>query len=343
MTFHIIYTSQSVKYLLHFVESFIDNSSYRFCLVSNGCLPKERALLKKVSEQYECLSYYCYPTHHTQIHGRVLTHLQAMCQEQYFCFMDSDIFATGPLPNLEELIKKENLTGLFSAMPIWVKQSEYVFKSNFKIMAGTYNQMQDGTCIGSTYFAIYKNEHLNQIIQHYGISFEECVRLNLPIEIQQELQKMGYHQTIFDTAKVINLLLKKHQLHLKNLEIPQLCHIGGTSYATNPTSSFASRKKILIQKIKNSHLKIIWTKLRAINFKQRFKNVSKEEYQINYNQRILYRNITRQHFLKLYQALKENGKLPQLPVFKDKEISDNLTKAHQKYIEAFMNKKSIHY
>ena len=132
MTFHIIYTPNSVQYLIHFIPSLLEYTTYHFCLVSNGCSPKERAILQKTTNEYERLSYYCFPTNQMQIHGKVLTHLQARCQEEYFCFMDSDIFAIADLQNLEQIIKDKNLAGLFSAMPLWVKWSEYTFNQNFK-------------------------------------------------------------------------------------------------------------------------------------------------------------------------------------------------------------------
>jgi hypothetical protein len=274
-----------------------------------------------------------------QIHGKVLNHLQAMSDEKYFAFMDSDIFATAPLPNLEHIVKSKNLTGLFSAMPLWVKQSEYIFKPNFKGMLGTFNQMEDETCIGSTYFAIYKNEDLNQIIQYYGVCFDECGRFTLPIDIQSELQKLGYHQTNFDTGKVINLLLNKHNFRLKNIEISELCHIGGTSYETIYQSQAISKKLPLKKWLLKSPLKSILSKYleerKEKGLKKRYKNAPKEEYEINYSQRGLHRNITRQHFLNLFLALRDNQSLPVAPIFKDVEITENVKQAHETYIQNF--------
>ena len=339
MTFHIIYTPNTPKYLKHFTKSLLEHSPYHFRLVSNGCSPKERAILKKTANQDKRLSYYCFPTNQMQIHGKVLTHLQAKCEEEYFCFMDSDIFATAALPNFEEIIKKKRLTGLFSGMPLWVKKTEYVFKLNFKGMLGTFNQMEDGICIGSTYFAIYKKEDLDQIIQHYGVCFDECGRLNLPIDIQKKLQKMNYYQTSFDTGKIINLFLNKHGFNLKNIKIPELCHIGGTSYEATNQSRRIGKKQKLIKFLLTTPLKPFLLKRLEIRkgkyFDNRFKRVSQEEYQINYNQRVLHRNYTRQHFLKLFLALAENQPIPMLPKFEEEEIRQNIEQAHKSYIEIF--------
>jgi len=273
-----------------------------------------------------------------QIHGRVLTHLQAMCNEEYFCFMDSDIFATAPLPDLKKILKKENLTGLFAAMPLWVKGSEYMFKSKFKIMMGTFNRKENGTCIGNTYFALYKNDLLRQIIQHYGVCFDDCNQATLPIDIQQRFEKRGYHQTSFDTGKVINFLLNEHKYSLSNIEIPSLCHIGGTSFETTYQEQ---RQESLYWKKKFRDLikKTVFNKAIDLRqeyyFKKRFKSLTQEEFQINYNQRVLHRNITRRHFLKLYLALVDNKEIPKSPIFKDEEITKNVAIAHQLYIENF--------
>ncbi len=345
MTLYIIYTPNSVKYLIHFLPSLLKYSTYKFCLVSNGCALKERAILQKTAASSERISYYCYPTNQMQIHGKVLTHLQARCQEEYFCFMDSDIFATAPLPDLKKIMEREQLTGLFSAMPIWVKRSEYIFKPHFQQMLGTFNQMQNGTCIGSTYFAIYKNAALNEIIQHYGVCFDECARSSLPIDIQAELHRLGYHQTTFDTGKVINLLLNKHKFALKNIEIDELCHIGGTSYETTYQQNEGKKEKLkkqLLNSVFRSIVAPILANRKEQSVKKRFKNAPKEEYLINLNQRALHRNITRQHFLNLYLALMKRQKeakypIPPVPQFKDEEINQNIKKLHNDYIFNFAN------
>ena len=335
MTFNIIYTPNSVNYLLHFIPSLLNCSPYNFCLVSNGCSPRERAILKKTVSQDKRLSYHCYPTNRMQIHGKVLTYLQSRCQEEYFCLMDSDIFATSPFKNLEKIMEKRNLTGLFSAMPIWVKESEYIFQSTFKSMVGTFNHTKKDICIGSTYFAIYNNDHLNQIIQHYGVCFDECSYLTLPKDIQNKLNRLGFPLLSFDTGKVINLFLNEHKFQLKNIKIPALYHIGGTSYETNYQKQSLNWKRKILQMVQQTTLKKVLDKRRDYYFNKRFKGYTKEEIQINYNQRILHRNPTRQHFLKLYLALANQQPLPPPPVFADIEITNNVAITHNLYIENF--------
>jgi len=274
------------------------------------------------------------------LHGKVIDYLQAKSQDEYFCFMDSDIFAISELPDLEKVMEEENLSGLFSAMPLWVKKSEYIFKNNFRNMLGTYNQLYDGQCIGSTYFAIYKSKHLREIIEYYGASFEESLAKNLSIEIQNQLNKIGFNHTFFfDTGKVINLLLHHHGYKLRNINLPQLCHIGGTSYETTYQSQAVSKRKLISQWIKSTSLKSIFSKLSAYRrdkyFKKRFGHVPVQEYDFNYNQRVVHRNATRKHFLSLFLSLSENRVIPEPPDFHDKEISDNVRIAHLSYIDMF--------
>lgn len=345
MNFNIIYTPNSIRYLSHFVANLISHlKNEHLWIISNNCSLKERAIIKKLIEETTSANFSSFPTHQTQHHGKVLDYLQVMNQEEYFCFMDSDIFALSELPDLEKMMRKENLSGLFSAMPLWVKKSEYVFQKKFKSMVGTFNQLEDGQCIGSTYFAIYRNKDLQEIMQYYGVSFEESATVNLPFEIQQKLKKMGFHQSFLDTGKVINLLLAHHGYKLKNIELPQLCHIGGTSYETTYKNQKFTRKQKLLNWLEETPFKELIQKrsmLRAEqHFKKRFGNVSKDEYQINYNQRILHRNITRKHFLNLFLALSENKPIPAPPQFKDKEIFENVKMAHENYIQMF--KKNYH-
>jgi hypothetical protein len=345
MKFNIIYTPNSIRYLSHFVANLISHlKNEQLWLISNNCSLKERAIIKKLIKKNPSANFSSFPTHQTQHHGKVLDYLQAMNQEEYFCFMDSDIFALSELPDLEKMMRDENLTGLFSAMPLWVKKTEYVFKENFKSMVGTFNQSENGQCIGSSYFAIYRSKDLYEIMQYYGVSFEETATVNLPFEIQQKLKIMGFHQSFFDTGKVINLLLAHHGYKLKNIELTQLCHIGGTSYETTYKNQKLTRKQKLLNWLNETPLKVLVKKVAAHkmeqHFKKRFENMPNAEYRINYNQRILHRNITRKHFLNLFLALSENKPIPVLPQFKDKEIFENVKAAHEDYIQMF--KKIFH-
>jgi len=339
MNFHIIYTPQSIKYLSYFTYSLCSYLSANFIQVSNNCTLKERASLKYSAITEDKLRYHCYPTNQMNLHGKVIDYLQAINQDEYFCFMDSDIFALSELPDLKNIMEEEDLSGLFSAMPLWVKKSEYIFRRNFRIMLGTYNQLGDGQCIGSTYFAIYKSKDLKEIIEYYGASFEEASSKHLSVEIQNLLKRIGFNQTFFDTGKVINLLLQHHGYKLRNITLPQLCHIGGTSYETTYQSGPIPRRKQLSEWIESNSLKSIFSKLSAYRrdkyFKKRFAHVAELEYDFNYNQRIVHRNATRKHFLSLFLSLSENRAIPEPPDFHDKEISDNVRIAHLSYIDMF--------
>ena len=66
-----------------------------FRLVSNSCLPPERRFLEQLSRQDIRLSFWAIPAKTRLPHGHALNYVQAMTRGDYFCFMDSDIFATG--------------------------------------------------------------------------------------------------------------------------------------------------------------------------------------------------------------------------------------------------------
>ena len=93
--FNIIFTPGTVKYLSLFLWSLLKWSDCSFRLVSNGCLPPERRYLKKLSRQNPRLEFWAIPTQNSKPHGLALNYLHAMTHSKHFCFMDSDIFATG--------------------------------------------------------------------------------------------------------------------------------------------------------------------------------------------------------------------------------------------------------
>jgi len=189
VTFNIIYTPNTIQHLSFFIWSLLDNSKLSFRLVSNGCSKKEILELKEICSLSSRLSFFNFPSSRMQTHGIVLNILYHFNKEDYFCFMDSDIFATKPIPDFLLLFESSNLSASFSALPIWVRKRDLIVKSHFNVMFGTNNQTNDNRTLGSSYFAIYKYLDLCEIIKEYKVGFER-IRWNQISPVVKKLLKV---------------------------------------------------------------------------------------------------------------------------------------------------------
>lgn len=337
MVIHIIYTPESVKYLAFFAKSLVYYSSYSYRLVANGCSSADlQQLTNLCQENPEQLSLEVIPTETVLTHGQVLNRLAMSNREPYFCFMDSDIFAIAPLPDIEALMNKHSLSAMFSAMPIWVKQGEETMLDDFSEMIGTFNRTERDVCIGSTYFAIYNNEHLKRVMRDFELGFDELFFDQLAAPIRQLLTSMDLNKRLYDTGKLINIALFHQGYKLMNIPLLQLCHIGGTSFTVKTQHrnlSFLVRMRSFIGKLPVT--RFLRGRRRDSRALLQKRYTSQEEYHINCEQRLVYRNTVREYFFELFRALSANGKLPRLPGLKNSEIRTKLENGRDHYIRTF--------
>lgn len=319
LKFNIVYTPGTVRYLGMFVHSLLKWSDASFRLVSNGCLPPERRFLRKLCDRDPRLDYWAIPTKTCMPHDQALNYLQAMTESDYFCFMDSDIFASGDF--LGEV--RERLTehaGLFSGAPIWVTARDQILPEAFQIMSGLHSQAHNGACLGSTFFAVYDNAALTAWMQSAGMGFETYEWSEIPREHQERLADMGLAKESYDTGKVLNLLLLSQGHRLTYLNLPHLCHIGGTSflplYERAPRglmSRMASRltdtwlKPVLLPLLEKRRARLADQRYR------RFEVLTRAEQQAIVAQRKRQRDPVREHFLALLRALFDGRPPPAAP------------------------------
>ena len=229
LRFNIVYVPGSVRYLRLFALSLLDCADCSFRLVSNGCGPEEMRLLREFCGRNPRLEFLALPYARTVSHYRVLSYLQSQERSAYFCFMDSDVFATGEF--LSELVDYlEQHVGVFSCAPAWCTAQDQILPARFQAMLGSHNRTDSGVCLGSSYFAIYDNRVLSRVIRSTGTGFGRYLWGDIPPAIRSELTEMGLQKLLYDTGKVLNLLLlnRGHQLCFK--EGTGLKHLGGISF-----------------------------------------------------------------------------------------------------------------
>lgn len=254
LKFNIIYIAGTVNYLSLFVFSLLKWSNCSFRLISNGCQPEERKLLKCLCMTNSRLEYLEIPSETGIKHGKALAYLQSIEEGDYFCFLDSDIFATHDF--LSELfILAEKHFAVFSCSPIWFATEEQSLPDFHPRMPGHFNKADNGVCLGTTYFAIYENKTLTQFLQKTGLHFDKYNWQEIPDQYKAQLEEMGLKKQIYDTAKVLNLIIQTEGQQIIVHDTSALCHIGGISAVYASDNKLLSKTNILrnwIRKISHS-------------------------------------------------------------------------------------------
>jgi hypothetical protein len=241
MQFHIVYMPGTVRYLTPLVRSLLEWSDCTFRLVANGCAPGEQHELERFCEKDARLVFISLPFSAPVAHGEALTYLQAENRADFFCFMDSDVFASGPfLPPFAK--GSGRYSGQFSCAPLWCSPQETILPADYPRMYGRFHQTSDGLCLGSTYFAIYDNHALSEVIAGDKIEFSSYLWSGIPGLHQSWLQRQGLVKAYYDTGKLINLRLLARGYELRFREVPALHHLGGFSRFAVESSTLWSQR-----------------------------------------------------------------------------------------------------
>ncbi len=278
LSFNIIYTPGSVQYLCPFVFSLLNWSNCNFRLISNGCSLEESLLLKKLCYESDRLEYILLPLSETIKHGHALNYLQRFCEKEFFCFMDSDIFASGLF--IKEFISLfKNHSALFSCRPLWCKPSEQILPEDDVRMRGWYNQCGPYFCLGSSYFAIYNQNVLNYYIKNTGITFQRYSWSDVPDNLKKAISEKGLRKKVYDTGKLLNVILGLRGENLINIESRHLKHIGGLS---NRIFTSTSKRRDI-----NAISKVLLNELSELRAKQLLELMRRREIFLEYFSRLI--------------------------------------------------------
>lgn len=329
LTLNIVYTPGTVSMLSFMVDSLLHWSDCSFCLVSNACLPPEERFLQKRAENHPRLIFYPLPTTKVWPHGKVLNHLHDRCMDDYFGFMDSDIFATGEfLPDMIAITSEH--AAVFTGAPVWAKTADQVMPSGFQLMSGPYNRMASGIHIGSTYFAIYNNQTITDLRRKTDIGFDEASWHDVPHAWQDILADAGLDKQSYDTGKLLNAMLIAQDHTLRYVDTPNLTHLGGTSFVP-----LAARPKRWWADLPGASTLRRWRAERAMHSRFARNKLDEAEIQAEATLRLAQRNVMRQYFWTLLQTLNTGRSLPPIPTIDDQEIKQALISATEALIATY--------
>lgn len=224
LKFYVIYTPESFAILSTAVKSLLMNTPYYFVLVGNGVYDNELSQIKTLVRQNSRIDYLDLPGSVTVPHGTALMHLLKHHDDDYFCFCDSDIFATKNV--VQELEVAMADSDVFSSC----KPLEWTVREDKRGYRGHCVTSPSGLNLAMTYFSIYKTEPLKTILNQYQISLERYMRYEqVPDSVKRIISTEDQHNWKFNTAKLANLMQAMSGMTLRYQEIDGLLHLGGIS------------------------------------------------------------------------------------------------------------------
>lgn len=253
LRFNIIYTPGTVRSLRIFVLSLLHHTDCAFRLVTNGCDDAEVATIERFCSISKRLEFYRFvekrraPNKISQ-HGTVLNHLVELETSSHFCFMDSDIFALGDfMVELRPLLG--HYAAVFSCPPVWVTTSDRIASCRSHVFGGPHYATESGIVLGGSYFAVYAIGPLRTVMAETGVTFQKYARPGIvrpprltarikermafvrsPLRREQAaIAELGVSADLYDTGKLVNLLLQASGHRLTGVDLPFLRHVGGLS------------------------------------------------------------------------------------------------------------------
>lgn len=154
ITLNVIYTPDSALLLAPFAATLLRWSDCRVRLVANGCSAEECAHLAALAAQQPRPTFLALPTATTWPHSAVLDWLHDGCEERFFAFVDSDLFAVGPFLPAD---LSADLTCLLPPTVYWDAADERWQPHRHRM--------------GCTYFAIYDSAQLHAVRRRWGVGF----------------------------------------------------------------------------------------------------------------------------------------------------------------------------
>ncbi len=322
LLFHIIYTPGTVRALLPFVDTLLRWSDCAYCLVSNGCGDEEMSLLRARCAGEPRLTWRSLPFGRKVEHGQALNFLFAADDQPYFCFMDSDILATGDfMAELRPALPRAAAT--FSAWPITIKAEERILPDAGSFIGGRHSHTTAGLCLGGSYFAIYERTALARALAQAPDGFNRGYWAQLPRPTRQFLRGIGQERRFYDTGRVLNLYVQSQGGELRVQDCAALLHLG--SYSIYAGGRAAQRIPPPWLKLARSAGRWVRDRLNGQAYRAAvLRQVAQDPVQHMVNQR---RARLADYFARLAAALAAGEALPDPVALQDAEIDGNVKRA----------------
>lgn len=233
--FNIVVTGHTFWHLRYFVCSLVHNSDARFRLVANQCEPDALAVLDDYATAHPDRVVEVMDVSPTEMvaHGVAMDSVRASRDDgELFCFVDPDIKATGPfLHHFSEVLRSH--AAVTSGKEVWTDDN-VVPEDHLGIgLGGRHFFHPDGFVYGTPHMAMYHRADLDDTCDRWGIGFGSAGP-DLSAAATERLASAGHLYRVYDTGKVVNILLQLDGHTLRHIDPDELIHIGGMSHFLAP-------------------------------------------------------------------------------------------------------------
>ena len=231
--FNVVLTASVFPYLRYFVASQLRHSDARFRFVANGCPPSQVGLMEQFAAAHADRVIEVFVSSASmEAHGTALDAvLHARDDGEFFCFADPDILAEGPYVRPFSDALDDGFAGVTSGKGVWT--DDVVVPAGHPGVPGECFYSQDGYLFGSPHFAMYRSDPLRETIARWGAGFGSAGG-DLGPDAKDALVAAGHDYWIYDTGKIVNIMLQEDGNRLCHFEHPALLHIGGVSHYLCP-------------------------------------------------------------------------------------------------------------
>jgi hypothetical protein len=207
-------------------------------LVANGCAPETLALLDDYAATHpgQVVEVMDVSPHAMVAHGVALDAVRHQRDDgELFCLVDPDIKARGPFlaPYLELLRTHSAVT---SGRQVWV-DDHVVPDTHLGLgLDGRHFFHPNGFVYGCPHFAMYQRAHLDATCARWGVGLGSAGP-ELAEATRVRLASAAHLYRVYDTGKIVNILLQLDGRTLRHVDPDELIHIGGMSHFLSPPDS----------------------------------------------------------------------------------------------------------
>jgi hypothetical protein len=239
--FNVVWAGADFPYLRHFVSSQIRHSGARFRFVANGCPPDQVRLMEEFAASAGTVVEVFVSSATIERHGDALDAVLAARDDgEFFCFADPDILAEGPYLREFADALGSGCAAVTSGKGVWT--DDVVVPPGHPGVPGECFYSPDGYLFGSPHFAMYRRAPLVETISRWGVGFASAGGGDLTPHAKDALAAAGHRYWVYDTGKIVNILVQVQGHRLCHLDQTALLHIGGMShYLTTPTGGGRNR------------------------------------------------------------------------------------------------------
>lgn len=236
LVFNVVWTGEVFEHLQRLVASQLSWSRASFRFIANACPSDQLDAMERFADDHPGRVVEVFEVSRDRMirHGDALDEVfRARDDGPCFSFVDADILARGPF--LEQFCRAlQTVDAVTSGREVWAEHN--IRPADHPGVSGEYFFDQDGFVFGSPHFAIYHRRPLADTRDRWNVGFSSA-GADLSDAARTRLEEFGRSYWIYDTAKVINILLQADGHTLTHEESPQLVHFGGVSHFLAPPST----------------------------------------------------------------------------------------------------------